>query len=236
MARTRTRSRTTGGDDWQPAWSPDGSTIAFLSGRDGTVEVYAVSIVRRRGRRPEPVASHGRARSRPGPGRRTARRSSTRRRRPSRGGRSRDADPAGPRRLVVWTVVLTGLVLVAVAPSGEPAARGHHRRPPHRRPPGWARIRRDPHRRGRHRGRHRRRPRRLVPRTPGPTRPRAAWLLGALLPATWTAAYLAAVSDHGGPASRPIAVGGAVVLSAIVGLLMAVVIVRDRPPVEHAGA
>jgi len=30
-------------NDWAPAWSPDGRTIAFLSGRNNIYDIYAVN-------------------------------------------------------------------------------------------------------------------------------------------------------------------------------------------------
>jgi hypothetical protein len=63
---------------------------------------------------------------------------------------------------------------------------------------------------------------------PGPTRPRAAWLLATVLPATWTAAYLAAVAATTGLSLSTHAAAGAVVMAAVLGLLMGLLVVRDR--------
>ena len=38
-------------DDWDPAWSPDGSRIAFVSQRDGNAEIYVMDAD---GRQPDP--------------------------------------------------------------------------------------------------------------------------------------------------------------------------------------
>ncbi len=35
---------TQSGKDSAPSWSPDGKTLAFLSGRDGTSQVYVISM------------------------------------------------------------------------------------------------------------------------------------------------------------------------------------------------
>ncbi len=37
-----TRLTNNAGNDWDPAWSPDGSRIAFISDRDGTFDIYVI--------------------------------------------------------------------------------------------------------------------------------------------------------------------------------------------------
>ena len=63
---------------------------------------------------------------------------------------------------------------------------------------------------------------------PGPTRPRAAWLLATVLPATWTAAYLVAVAATTGISLSTHAAAGAVVLAGVLGLLMGLLVMRER--------
>jgi Tol biopolymer transport system component len=222
-----------GGDDWLPAWSPDGSTIAFLSARDGNIEVYA-------------VPSSG------GPAHDLSRSPATDELLTS-GAWSPDgvliaysttplepaaADPEvrtllAMAALVVWSATMAGLVLAAVRVGTLPSGAITVALLISAIPSGLASDE----------------PRviaaalvagvvgDLIVRLghPGPSRPRMAWVLGALLPATWAAAYLTAVAVTTGTGLSGHVLSGGVVLSAIVGLLMAVVIMRDRRPVERTG-
>jgi len=42
--QTRTRVTFGGSDDWQPFWSPDGKTLAFMSYRNGVADLFAKSL------------------------------------------------------------------------------------------------------------------------------------------------------------------------------------------------
>jgi Tol biopolymer transport system component len=222
------------GDDWQPAWSPDGATIAFLTGRERNVEVYAVpasgGAARDLSRSPATDEQLTAGAWSPDGTRITY---STRPLAPGA------ADPEmrtllAVAALVVWAATLAGLVLAAVRLGTLPRGAITVAMLIAAIPAGLASDE----------------PRIiaaalvagivgdlvLVLGHPGPSRPRLAWLLGALLPATWAAAYLAAVAVTTGTGLSAHVLGGAVVLSGIVGLLMAVVIMRDRPVLEHPAA
>jgi Tol biopolymer transport system component len=216
-------------DDWMPAWSPDGSTIAFLSGRDETTEVYAVP------------AAGGEARN--------LSRTPAMDELITAGAWSPDgstivysSSPIGSAAtdpeirtllalavLLVWSATLAGLIVAAVRRAALPRGAITIALLVAAIPAGLAFDE----------------PRVIVAAVvagivgdlivwvarPGPARPRAAWLLGTVLPATWTAAYLAAVDMTTGSSLSIHAASGAIALSGVVGLLMALVIVRDRPPI-----
>jgi hypothetical protein len=65
---------------------------------------------------------------------------------------------------------------------------------------------------------------------PGPGRPRAIWLLGTALPATWAIAYLVAVVNTTGSGLSVHALAGAATLAGLTGLLLAIVATRERRP------
>ncbi|MET1231402.1 MAG: hypothetical protein ABWY52_00965 [Candidatus Limnocylindrales bacterium] len=220
-------------DDWIPAWSPDGSTIAFLSNRDESIEVYAVS------------SAGGEARN--------LSRTSGMDELITSGAWSPDgstivysAFPFGPPAtdpelrtllalavLLVWAATLAGLIVATVRRAALPRGAITIALLVGAIPAGLAFDE----------------PRVIVAAIvagivgdlivwfahPGPARPRAVWLLGTALPATWSAAYLAAVAVTTGTSLSIHAASGAVVLSGVIGLLMAVVIVRDRPA-DHRAA
>ena len=220
-------------DDWMPAWSPDGASIAFLSGRDETTEVYVVP------------AAGGEARNlsrTPGMDELITAGAWS----PDGSSIAYSSSPIGSVAtdpevrtllalavLLVWAATLAGLIIAAVRRAALPRGAITIALLVGGIPAGLAFDE----------------PRVIVAAIvagiigdlivrfarPGPARPRAAWLLGAALPATWSTAYLAAVAMTTGTSLSIHAASGAVVLSGVVGLLMAVVIVRDRPA-DHGAA
>lgn len=213
-------------DDWLPAWSPDGSTIAFLSGRGDSVDIYAVPSsggdARDLSRTPgmdelitsgawSPDGSTIVYSSFPIP--------------PA----SMDTDVRtllAFAAIMVWSIVLVGLMLASVRRGSLPPAAITIALLIATIPAALASDE----------------PRAIVAAVvagivgdllvwfsrPGPTRPRAAWLLATVLPATWTAAYLAAVAATTGLSLSTHAAAGAVVMAAVLGLLMGLLVVRDR--------
>ena len=213
-------------DDWLPAWSPDGSTIAFLSARGDSVDIYSVP------------SSGGEARDlsrTPGTDELI-----------TSGAWSPDGSaivyssfPIPPASadaeirtllalaaIMVWSIVLSGLMLASVRRGSLPPAAITIALLIATVPAALAGDE----------------PRAIVAAVvagivgdlllwflrPGPTRPRAAWLLAAVLPATWTAAYLAAVATTTGTSLSTHAAAGAVVLAGVLGLLMGLLVVRER--------
>ncbi len=213
-------------DDWLPAWSPDGSTIAFLSSRSGSVDIYSVPSsggeARDLSRTPgmdelvtsgswSPDGSTIVYSSFPLP--------------------SATMDPEvrtllALAAIMVWSIVLVGLMLASVRRASLPPAAITIALLIAAVPAALASDE----------------PRAIVAAVvagvvgdllvwflrPGPTRPRAAWLLATVLPATWTAAYLVAVAASTGTSLSTHAAAGAVVMSAVLGLLMGLLVVRER--------
>ncbi len=215
-------------DDWMPAWSPDGATIAFLSNRDDMVEIYAVpsagGVARDLSRTPgmDELITAG-AWS------------------PDGSTIVYSSSPAGtaatdPRTrsflamaaIMVWSVVLSGLMLASIRRGSLPPAAITIALLIAAIPAGIASDE----------------PRVVAAAAvagivgdllvwftrPGPTRPRAAWLFGLVLPATWTATYLAAVVATTGTSLSTHVLAGAIVMSGIIGLLMALLVMRERGP------
>jgi len=210
-------------DDWMPAWSPDGSTIAFLRGGEGSVEIYAVpsgggeavNLSRTPGM-DELITAEAWS-----PDGATIVYSSA----PVSESRTRAL--LATAALMVWAIILTGLMVASIRRATLPVAAITIALLIAAIP---AAVSGDE-------------PRIVIAAVvagivgdlvvwiarPGPTRPRAAWLFGLILPATWTAAYLAAVAASTGLGLSTHVAAGAVVLAGVLGLLTAAVIVRDRP-------
>ncbi len=219
-------------DDWMPAWSPDGSTLAFLSGRDESVDVYVVSSaggeavnLSRTPSLDELITAGAWS-----PDGSTIVYSSSPV--PSASSDARIRALLALAALMVWAIVLTGLLVASLRRASLPPAGITIALLIAALPAGIASDET-----------------RIVAAAivagivgdlvvwflrPGPTRPRAAWCFGLVLPATWTAAYLAAVSATTGLGLSLHVAAGAVVMAGVLGLLTSFVIVRDRPPARAA--
>ena len=219
-------------DDWMPAWSPDGSTLAFLSGRDESVDIFAVpsaggeAVNLSRTPSLDELITAGAW----SPDGSTIVYSSSPV--PSATSDARIRALLALAALMVWSIVLTGLMVASLRraslpPAGITLALVIAALP--------AAVAGDEIR--------------IVAAAvvtgvvgdvvvwflrPGPTRPRAAWLFGLILPATWTAAYLVAVSTTTGLGLSLHVAAGAVVMAGVLGLLTSFVIVRERPPARTA--